>query len=78
MVCRIIHLHSLGGEADTVEVSVSRDEVSGFLRLTLSNCKQVVVPGGSRWFPDFFVGKNGDDFFGVDSLGGCWCFLFIF
>jgi len=29
-----------GGEADTVEVSVSRDEVSGFLRLTLSNCKQ--------------------------------------
>ncbi|CAJ1367447.1 unnamed protein product [Effrenium voratum] len=29
-----------GGEANTVEVSVSRDETSGFLRLTLSTCKQ--------------------------------------
>ncbi|CAK9058014.1 Hypothetical protein SCF082_LOCUS31013 [Durusdinium trenchii] len=29
-----------GGEADTVEVSVARDELSGFLRLTLSACKQ--------------------------------------
>lgn len=60
--------HSLGGEADTVEVSVSRDEVSGFLRLTLSNCKQVVVPGGSRW-EGIFCWEHGDDFW------GCWCFF---
>lgn len=53
-VCRILTYHSLGGEADTVEVSVSRDEVSGFLRLTLSNCKQAVVPGGKG----FFVGNT--------------------
>ena len=64
----ILHLHSLGGEADTVEVSVSRDEVSGFLRLTLSNCKQVVVPGGSRW-EGIFCWEHGDDFW------GCWCFF---
>ena len=81
------HLHSLGGEADTVEVSVSRDEVSGFLRLTLSNCKQVVVPGGSRWFPDFFCWEHGDDFWGDAGVfffnrriikGGCFCVIFLF
>lgn len=29
-----------GGEAETVEVAVARDEVSGFLRLTLAHCRQ--------------------------------------
>jgi hypothetical protein len=30
-----------GGEAETVEVAVARDKVSGFLRLTLAHCRQV-------------------------------------
>ena len=55
------------GEADTVEVSVSRDEKSGFLRLRLSNCKQERSKVATKWLLRGLGALIRSSFFAVRS-----------